>query len=307
VEYLLAVIAAFGNAVATIMQRLGVETAPADAGLSTRLVAHMVQRRVWIGGFIVMAGAFGAQAWALYVGSLAVVQPILVTELVFVVIALAAWFSMRVTTRDVIASLLAAGGLATFLAVARPQPGSSIPGNVAWAVAIVVVGLPAVALVLAGRRGAPSRRAMLIGAGASLGFALTAALTKAATDALAHGFVTLLTTWQTYGLVIIGAMSFVLMQSALHAGPFTSSQVTLILVNPLASIVIGTQLFHDSLTATPIAIVVEIVALVVMALGAFWLATSPMLAEMHDDAPDRHLLSGRGRLARYRARRAASS
>jgi len=301
--YVLAVGAALLNAIASIMQRLGVETAPADAGLSTKLVAHMIRRRVWIGGVVVMIGAFGAQAVALHLGSIAVVQPILVSELVFVVAALALWFSMRVSRRDVVASLLAAGGLALFLAVANPQPGPVAPSNAAWLIAFIVLGVPGVALIWSGRRGSPTWRALALGAGASIGFALTAALTKSASDALATSWGTLLSTWQTYALVVIGVASFVVMQSAFHAGPFTSSQITLILVNPLVSILLGVALFKDSLRDGVGAIVLQIVGIAVMTLGAVWLATSPLLAGVRDEAPGEQLLAGRGRIARYQARR----
>jgi hypothetical protein len=307
VVYALAVTAALLNAIASIMQRLGVETAPDDAGMSTRLIAHMLQRRVWLGGFAVMIVAFVAQALALHNGSLAVVQPILVSELVFVVAALGLWFSIRLRGADVAYSLLAAGGLATFLAVAAPTEGTGAPSDAAWIAALVILGVPAVALVLAGRVGPPTWRALSIGAGASIGFALTAALTKTVTDEIATSWSALLSGWQTYALIVVGVSSFLLMQSAFHAGPFTASQVTLILVNPVVSIVIGVALFGDHLREGVVAHVVEALAVAVMLAGAVGLATSPVLAGVRDESRADHLLEGRGRLARWRARRAATT
>jgi hypothetical protein len=307
VVYALAVAAALLNAIASIMQRLGVETAPADAGMSARLITHMLQRRVWLGGFAVMIVAFIAQAVALHLGSLVVVQPILVSELVFVVAALGLWFSIRLRGADVAYSLLAAGGLATFLAIAAPQEGLKAPSDGAWIVATLVLGVPAAGLVLAGRVGPPTWRALSIGAGASIGFALTAALTKSVTDEIATGWSALLTGWQTYALMIVGVSSFLLMQSAFHAGPFTASQVTLILVNPVVSILIGVALFGDSLRQGALARVIEALAVLVMLGGAVGLATSPVLAGVRDESQASHMLEGRGRWARWRARRRAEA
>jgi len=74
-------------------------------------------------------------------------------------------------------------------------------------------------------------------------------------------------------------------------------------VNPLVSIVLGVALFNDTLRDSAAAIIVEVVAIAVMMLGAVWLATSPLLAGIHDDSAGNHLLAGRGRIARFRAKR----
>ena len=86
--YLLACVAALVNALSSIMQRLGVEDAPTDSAMSARLVTHMFTRVIWLGGFVLMGAGFLAQAAALHAGSLTIVQPILVSEVMPV---LAAW------------------------------------------------------------------------------------------------------------------------------------------------------------------------------------------------------------------------
>ena len=51
--------------------------------------------------------------------------------------------------------------------------------------------------------------------------------------------------WQTYGLAVSGLLAVFLTQNAYHAGPIAASQSTLVLVDPLASILIGVGLFGD--------------------------------------------------------------
>jgi drug/metabolite transporter (DMT)-like permease len=303
VVYLLALAAALINAVSSILQRLGVEDAPSKPGLSTNLISHMLRRPVWIMGFVLMAFGFVAQATALHLGSLAVVQPLLVSELIFVVGALWLWYSMPVSPRDLVASTAAAAGLACFLAAASPISGTRVPSDRLWIVTGLIIVGAAVALVVAGLRGPGWWRALFLGAGASLGFALTAALTKTTTDLLGTSWARLFGSWPLYALAVIGLSSFLLMQQAFQAGPFAASQSTLILINPFASIVIGVVLFGDHLHSSVLSVTFEVVGLVVMVGGAIALASSPMIVGVHNESPDDAMLAGRGRYARWRAAR----
>jgi len=301
--YLLAFVAALVNALASIMQRLGVEDAPDNSALSPKLISHMFTRVIWLAGFVFMGVGFIAQATALHAGSLTVVQPILVSELVITVLVMWLWFSMDLRPADALATVVTTGGLAGFLAIAAPSTGAHVPSHVEWiATAAAVVGF-AIVFVVASRRGPTWWRALSLGAAASVGFALTAALTKTATDALAHGLGGLLTSPATYGLTVAGLGSIFLMQSAFQAGPFAASQSSLILINPIVSVILGIALFGDTLRHNPVALVGEVATCVALIVGAVFLARSPLVAGAHDE--NEHSLAGRGQFARWRARRNA--
>ncbi len=295
---LLALVAALANAVASICQRLGVEDAPVTPGVSVSLVRHMIRRPIWLGGFAVMGLGFAAQAVALHLGSLDVVQPLLVSELVMLVVILWLWYSTPLRPRDLAASVATAVGLGGFLAVAAPHGGGAAPSDPRWAVVAGAVLLSATVMAVAGSRGASWWRALARGAAASLGFALVAALTKSLTDRVLHGWAPLFTSWQLYALCVVGLASFLVMQSAFQVGPFTASQSSLILLNPLASLLIGWTLFNERLHSGAGRTVVEVLFVALMVLGAVGLSSSPLVASVHDDSPDRHRLRGRGRLAR---------
>ena len=109
--------------------------------------------------------------------------------------------------------------------------------------------------------------------------------------------------WQIYTLAVVGTVSFVIMQSAFQVGPFAASQSSLILTNPFISIVIGALAFDESLRGGVLYRALEVVSLVVMVVGVIGLATSPLLAGVHSDDEDTHLLAGRGLLARRRVTR----
>jgi hypothetical protein len=302
VVYLLALTAALVNAVSSILQRLGVEGAPTRDGAARGLVGHMVRRAVWLWGFALMGAGFVAQAAALHLGTLAVVQPLLVAELVFVVLALWAWYAQPVGRRDLLGVVAVAGGLAGFLTVAAPVAGTRSPPPAAWALAGAVALALALAAIAVARRGPPWWRALWLGAAASVGFALTAALTKTATGLLASGWGPLVTHWPLYALAVVGLGSFLLMQHAFHAGPFAASQSTLIVVNPFASIALGATLFADRVHDSPGALAAEALALAVLIVGAVVLSSSALIVGVHDEDPSLSRLVGRGRLARWRAR-----
>ena len=82
-------------------------------------------------------------------------------------------------------------------------------------------------------------RAALFGTASAIGFAFTAALIKAVGDYFAQDWVSIFKHPQTYGLVLFGLASVYLAQNAYHAGPIVASQSTIVLVDPLVSILIG--------------------------------------------------------------------
>lgn len=295
----MALVASLANVVSSVMQRLGVENAP-SSGPSVGLVRHMIQRPVWLAGFVIMFLAYCAQAVALHLGSLNVVQPLLVSEWVLLVLVLWLWYATALRARDLVATFATALGLAAFLAVSSPRDGTKVASNALWVVLGLVVGAIVVALVLAGARGPAWWRALSRGAAASVGFSLVAAITKSMTNELLTGWGALFGSWQIYALAVVGTVSFVIMQSAFQVGPFAASQTSLILMNPFVSIVIGTIAFDESLRGGVLYRSLEVTSLLVMVAGVIGLATSPLLASVHADDGHDHLLAERGLLARRR-------
>jgi drug/metabolite transporter (DMT)-like permease len=292
------------NTITSFLQRLGIEDAPRKSSMGTGIISHALRSPIWILGFVCMGGGFVFQALALHAGSLAVVQPLLTTELFFVVVVLWFWYSVPVRARDWAFSALTIAGLATFLVVLAPTSSGHTPTRSAWISSIVAILAVMGALLVASRTGPPWWRALSIGAAASVGFALTAALTKSFTDAFGHGIGTVLTTWETYGLAVVGLGSFYLMQNAFHAGPFAASQSTLILVNPFVSVALGSWLFDEKLPHSAAAVTIGVAAAIVFLAGAIGLCTSPLIAGVHGTDDDVQMLAGRGRLARWQASRA---
>jgi len=61
--YALAVACALVNALTSVLQRLGVQNAPADAALRLSLIKYALRRGVWLLGFALMIVSFASQLW----------------------------------------------------------------------------------------------------------------------------------------------------------------------------------------------------------------------------------------------------
>jgi drug/metabolite transporter (DMT)-like permease len=297
--YVLAVAAAFSNALTSILQRMGVEDAPDDATLRLRLLTHAIRRGVWLLGFAVLIASFLLQAVALHLGNMSQVQPILTTELLFLVLILATWFRFRIGWHEWLGAAAAAGGLAGFLYFAQPGGGTNVPTASNWIVTgAICAGAVAFTVALA-LRGPRWWRAAMFGAAGAIGFAFTASLIKSVGNVVASDWTQIFSNWQTYAMAACGIFSLFLAQNAFHAGPIAASQTALVLVDPLASIAIGIALFNDNLRTTGAYGPLEAVSLLVMFAGAAWLAQSPLISGMKGgDERYEELLSTRSRSAR---------
>ncbi|HUZ56427.1 MAG TPA: DMT family transporter [Streptosporangiaceae bacterium] len=280
--YVLALAASLVNALTSVLQRLGVQNAPADATLRLSLLTHVLRRGVWLLGFALMIVSFVVQAIALHIGRLSQVQPILTTELVFLAAILAIWFRFTIGRREWLGAIAVASGLAGFLYFARPQYGMTPPPGWRWAVAGGVCAAIIVAAVILATRGPRWWRATMFGIAASISFAFTAACTKVVSDYASADWTQLYRHWQTYALAFFGALAVFLTQNAIHAGPLVASQSTLVLIDPLASICIGIGLFGDDLQTGGAAGPLEALSLLIAFSGAVLLARSPLINAMKE-------------------------
>jgi drug/metabolite transporter (DMT)-like permease len=283
VAYLLAVLGALANAVTTILQRLGVESAPAETTMRLSLLAYALRRKVWLVGFGVMICGFLLQAFALHFGPLTVVQPIFTLELPFLIAILWIWFGQRLTWREWLGAFGAAGGLSLFLIAAHPGGGTGNPDLDGWITVTLACAFAITAALLLTRIGPPAWKAAMFGAAGAIDFALTAAFIKQMTDEIAaHGW-GFLATWPPYAVAVAGVTGVFLVQNAFHSGPVTASQATLVIVDPLAAIAIGIGLFGDSLRTSVAAVTFEVIGLCVMFAGVLSLALSPLVAGVRSD------------------------
>gem|GEM_PF-7002065 len=161
--FLLAAFAVFTNAVTSVLQRIGVESAPELSALHLSLISQAIKRGIWLVGFALMLVQFGLPATALRFGQLSVVQPVLTTELLFLLLILAVWFRYRLGGREWLGALLVVGGLGGFFLAAHPHGGQVLGSTAQWVVASAILISVMAGFVVAAIRGPRWWRAAAVG------------------------------------------------------------------------------------------------------------------------------------------------
>ena len=173
IELPLALAASAFTASASIMLRAAAAPAPGELRFSWRLVAFLLHRPLWFLGIVCMILGFLFQLAALRFGDLALVEPIVASELLFVFVYLALRFRGDIRAVDVVAAAAMAASLAGFLYAADPTGGSPTSADAAsWWLAGGAVGVAAASAAVlsavtgpSGRAPTPARRADLSGRG----------------------------------------------------------------------------------------------------------------------------------------------
>jgi drug/metabolite transporter (DMT)-like permease len=267
VAILFALLSAFSNATTAVLQRQA-SVSQSEDQKGWRGALDLVRDPRWLVGLLFLGGTFVFQAIALFFGGLAVVQPVLVTELIFTLALRRYWLHDAIRSRTWTAALMICVGLAAFLLAAQPSEGHRVATVYDWVWALSIRGVVIVLLVVLSRTGSPARRAALLGCAAGLVWAIDAAFVKAATDLLSQsGWTALLIHWQLYAVVATGVLGTLLLQAAFAAGPLAASQTAILIVDPLASIALGIELFGERLNTSAAAITVSVIGLLVMAAG----------------------------------------
>src|SRR5207247_8962793 len=179
-----ALAAAVSSAVNLITQHSASVSAP-KRKKGRRLALYLVRQPLWLLGGAAAVGSYAFQALALHNGPLSVVQPVLITELVFVLVLRRVWIRQDVARAAWASVGVVCVALAVFLAAAEPTGGKPSPAAAAGLSAGLVFGAAITALAALGRRGSPARRAALFAVAAALTWALEATFLKTATQALA--------------------------------------------------------------------------------------------------------------------------
>src|SRR4051794_13468632 len=138
---------ALGFAVSNALQHRVAGSVPEGVDRSLAVLAHLARRRLWLFATSVSFTALTLHAVALHIGSIALVQPLMLVAVVLAVPLRAVLDHTRPTPRELRAVLVTAVGLAVFLACAAPAPSPGGP-QLEVAVTMVVAGVAATLVVI---------------------------------------------------------------------------------------------------------------------------------------------------------------
>ncbi len=243
------------------------------SALAVGLIFALLHRPVWLLAIALNIVGVVFQIIALHFGALALVQPILVCDLIFAVFMSAAFRHHRPDRVMLIGVACCAGGLGWFLAVARPHGGrSTIPAADAIPLLVAVAAALAACLITA-RFGHRLMRPIMLALACGICYGVTAFLFKLLTGGGHGGFIGLLERWPLWAVIVVGPLGFLLNQSAYQAGVLVSPVLSVITAaDPIVSVLLAHLVLHESLAGGAVNITMEVVAFAVMIVGIVTLA-----------------------------------
>jgi drug/metabolite transporter (DMT)-like permease len=275
-----ALLTALSNAVSVTAQHIA-STADPRRSSGWRLVLYLFRNPLWLFGWAALAGSFLFQALALHDGLISVVQPLLVTELIFALVLRRFWLHQSILLVTWGGAALTCAGLAVFLVAGEPQGGQPTPLSNHWIAAVVGCSAGAAVLAALAQWGSPSRRAALYASAAATMWALVAVFIKSTTDTLTQfGAGGMFLHWPVYALAASGLAGVWLEQAALHVGPLRVSQPFLVIIDPLVSIALSVWLFDERFIPDVVTLTIAAIAFAVMCAGVVLLTqTAPATME----------------------------
>ena len=279
-----ALLAALSNAVNEATQHVASIAAPRRTS-GWRLVVYLFRNPLWLFGWVALAGAFVFQALALHDGQISVVQPLMATELVFMLVLRRFWIRQSIRQVTWGAAAVTCVSLAVFVVAAEPRGGNPTATSHHWLAALLACCAGAGVLAILARWGSAGLRAALYASAAAVMWALVATFIKATTDTLTEfGVAGMFTRWPVYALALGSVAALFLQQAALHVGPLRASQPFLVIIDPIVSIALSVWLFDEHFTDNAAALATAATAFAVMC-AALVLLTQTTPATMDADAP----------------------
>jgi drug/metabolite transporter (DMT)-like permease len=285
-DYALTLLAALLIGTGFVLQQQQAQREPDSVFLSLRLIRDLLREPRWLAGIGFMIGGQVLAAWSIGNLSLAFVEPLLTTNLVFALVLAVPLAKAALRVWEMLGAVVLCAGVGLLSASRSAKPiGLSFGSFSHWWVAGVIAALAFAAIQL-GRRRPGRARAMLTGTAAGLVFGIQDALTRQTLQILQHhGISSLFTHWAPYALVGAGATGIWLMQSAFNAGPLPLSLPAISAGEPLVGIGLGIVVFGDRIQVSPGELAIEAGGIFALVVGVIMVGRAPALSQLRAWTP----------------------
>ena len=256
--------------------------------LSPRILVDLARQPLWLIAIAANIVGFGLQVVALDLGSLALVEPIIVCDLLFAVLILA-YLPRQAGVPDgagggrtpaIFAGVAAtAAGVAGFLVIGDPSPGRNQASiGMLPALAVFLAAVVGGCLFAAARNSGARPLALALACGVSYGTA--AFVVKLVTSEFGGGPALVFASWPIYVFAIVGPAGFILNQDAVQQDKILAPvQAIITSADPVIAIALGVIWLGVRLRDAPVAIVGEIASFLLLITGvAITARYSPMAA-----------------------------
>lgn len=269
-----AIASAFCFGLTGALQHMAARRVAARPALQPGLLVDLARQNIWLVSLLANIAGSGLQLLALATGPLVLVQPLLVSGLLFAVL-IRSWLAHKPPRGQVmLGASLCAAGLAAFLLLARPTGGKDwLSFTQVLPLGIGLLALMALLLGVASRFPGEARTFALAG-GAGVLYGVTAGVAKIALGVLHDdGFVGLLSSWPLYALIVIGPAGFLLNQNAYQSDTSLAPALAVIsCTDPLVGIGVGVLWLDEDLQSGVGPVIGQVLALAVLVVGVWLLA-----------------------------------
>src|SRR5512132_3025390 len=252
VAAVLAILAAVSFAVAaTLWQKAALSL----AGVSFRHPKSflvLLTRWVWLLGLAAQIVGVLLQAAALDRGRVSIVQPLLVTTVIWALPLGYFMTGQKITRRVVLGAVVIVVGLGVFASFADPAAGvDDAPGS-DWVASIVVIGAICAALLLFSNRGSLTMKAATLGTLAGVLYGRSATLMTPVVESLhAEGLGAVVGGWEFWVWAGAGLVGFLFQQLSLSTGRLVPSVATVSVANPVISVMLGALVLQERFDKNP--------------------------------------------------------
>ncbi len=265
---LAAVGSAAGFGLSTALEHHEVGSAPSG---TVALLCHVLRRPMWLLGLTVSVVALALYAVAVDTGALGLVQPILISGIVFALPIRAIMDRDFPSGRELGWAAATCVGLAVFLAAASTSVSNQKPHTLI-SIVFVAVGVPVAALLA--RRGmgkSGNLSGVLLGGAAGVVSGLMAGVLKLTVTGM-HSPLRLITHWQLWAFIMLAGWVTLLNQHAYREAPLAVSMPIVNILGPLIGISFAAVVFGEIPQHRPIDIAIEVVGLAAIGFGLHGLA-----------------------------------
>jgi drug/metabolite transporter (DMT)-like permease len=251
VAALLAIVAAVSFALAATLWQRATMGSGVQGG-NPKAFAKLLTNWVWLVGLGAQIVGVVLQAAALDRGRVAIIQPLLVTTIIWAMPLGYFLTSQTITRRHIAGAAIIVAGLAIFASFGDPAGGVNDAPISAWLSAFLVLGVVCIGLLLFGRRGGLSLQAGIYGATAGILYGVSATLMKPVVEQLhIDGLVSVLQSWELWVMAIGGLGGFYVQQISLATGRLVTSVATVSVANPVVSVMLGVLVLQERLDQPP--------------------------------------------------------
>ncbi|OBI14529.1 hypothetical protein A5714_13555 [Mycobacterium sp. E2462] len=290
-----ALLSAFWAAVGIVVRQRAAQRVPGAEALSSTMATSLVRQPQWWAGLIAAVAGFVFQAIALAHGSLLLVQPLLVSSLLFALPMSARLCHQRISWVQWGWATLLTAALAVFVLVGQPREGHSRPPIPAWTLALAIAVPSVLVCITAAHRAAGRVRAILLGAAVAVLLGMIAVVTKVCTHRFSvGGWHALLTVPAPYVLIALAATVMVVQSSAFHAGALQASVPIMLVGEPIVAVLLGVIVLGDHVAVGGVAAPVLAAAVVAMVAATVALGRSQAIEASEPPAPSKRAPSDPG-------------